>query len=270
MSAPLYMIKLVPDMRRLVTWAHGRRLVGRGSDLSYAAHVALTMAFGPHAPTSFRLRERRARLGPADSAVPADLYGYTGTAAPILLEHARKFADPEICVGLGIDSLAAKTMPEAWTRGDRLGFEVRVRPAVRQDRDENRAKIRERDAFQVAWERAGAQGHEGLSKQPCRQAVYHAWLAGQLARLGGARLIEESLRLVAFQRLRVLRRGRADASGCRPLVSTEGPDATLSGVLQVTDGSAFASLLKRGIGRHRAFGFGMLLLRPATQDRSRC
>jgi len=37
-----------------------------------------------------------------------------------------------------------------------------------------------------------------------------------------------------------------------------------TGVLQVRDSAAFAALLARGIGRHRAFGFGMLLLKPAA------
>jgi CRISPR system Cascade subunit CasE len=36
-----------------------------------------------------------------------------------------------------------------------------------------------------------------------------------------------------------------------------------NGVLEVTEPGTFASSLARGIGRHRAFGFGMLLLRQA-------
>ena len=55
--------------------------------------------------------------------------------------------------------------------------------------------------------------------------------------------------------------GRRDAS--RRLRWVEGPDTVMSGELQTSDPDAFARLLARGIGRHRAFGFGMLLLRPA-------
>ena len=36
----------------------------------------------------------------------------------------------------------------------------------------------------------------------------------------------------------------------------------MRGNLIVSDPAAFAQLLTRGIGRHRAYGFGMLLLRP--------
>jgi len=42
----------------------------------------------------------------------------------------------------------------------------------------------------------------------------------------------------------------------------DGPDVTFTGTLEVTDSAAFSALLARGLGRHRAFGFGMLLLAP--------
>jgi CRISPR system Cascade subunit CasE len=59
----------------------------------------------------------------------------------------------------------------------------------------------------------------------------------------------------------VLRRSCAAAG--RSLRHQEGPDASFEGVLTVAEPGAFALLLARGIGRHRAFGFGMVLLRPA-------
>jgi CRISPR system Cascade subunit CasE len=54
------------------------------------------------------------------------------------------------------------------------------------------------------------------------------------------------------------------------LHESEGPDAVLEGVLEVVDGEAFAALLRRGVGRHRAFGFGMLLLRPPRSGIAPC
>ncbi|MDD4944986.1 MAG: type I-E CRISPR-associated protein Cas6/Cse3/CasE [Rhodoferax sp.] len=36
----------------------------------------------------------------------------------------------------------------------------------------------------------------------------------------------------------------------------------LAGQMRVTDPQAFAQLLANGLGRHRTFGFGLLLLRP--------
>lgn len=268
MTPPLYMVKLAPDMRRFVGWAHRRRLGERGGDLSYAVHAALTAAFGDQAPKPFRLYERRSRIAPSEIAA-ADLYGYTGADGPTLLDHARTFADPEIASCLDVESLATKAMPVAWESGRRLGFEVRVRPVLRRDRPGNRDAACERDAFQAACQQAEGDGAGASIELPRRESVYRDWLAGRLGASGGARLIEDSVRLATFQRLRVARRRAADASGRRPLASTEGPDAVLAAVLEITDGSAFAMLLRRGIGRHRAFGFGMLLLRPVGGER-RC
>ena len=38
----------------------------------------------------------------------------------------------------------------------------------------------------------------------------------------------------------------------------------MTGELEVGDSERFLHLLARGVGRHRTFGFGMLLLRPAS------
>jgi CRISPR system Cascade subunit CasE len=89
-----------------------------------------------------------------------------------------------------------------------------------------------------------------------REAVYREWFAAQLAREPGACRLDEA-RLVEFRRERMRRRS-GDGSA-----RIERPNAVLEGMLTVGDSEAFARLLARGIGRHRAFGFGMLLLRPA-------
>jgi CRISPR system Cascade subunit CasE len=87
-----------------------------------------------------------------------------------------------------------------------------------------------------------------------RESVYGDWLQ---RRLGEAAAIEQ-VRLDSFRRTRLVRTDRATPRHARVL---ERPDALLQGVLTVADGDAFAQLLARGVGRHRAYGFGMLLLR---------
>ena len=77
----------------------------------------------------------------------------------------------------------------------------------------------------------------------------------QFARRGGAQLHRDRTKLVSFRRTRAVRKRHARYS--------EGPDVVMRGVLTVTDSDAFSNLLARGIGRHRAYGYGMLLLRPA-------
>lgn len=86
--------------------------------------------------------------------------------------------------------------------------------------------------------------------------MYRDWLARHLA-AGGVepeRLALDSFRLSGTQR-------RGSDRALHHL--RRGPDALFSGVLRVADPDAFAALLARGVGRHRAFGYGMLLLRPA-------
>ena len=87
-----------------------------------------------------------------------------------------------------------------------------------------------------------------------REEVYSDWLSDRLTRRG-ARLEEASLK--SFQRVRVVRKLRARTS--------EGPDAVMRGTLSVTDPGEFAGVVAHGIGRHRAYGYGMLLLRPARK-----
>lgn len=263
MTTPLYMVKLTPDLRRLSAWAGTHGLLRAGGDLGYAIHAALLAAFADRAPKPFRLHE---------NGSASVLYAYAAAAGAELLDHARAFADPEVATALGLDSLAVKAMPGSWQSGRRLGFEVRVRPVVRRDRGGDRDKACERDAFQLAFDAAEAAASAGGARlvPPRRDAVYAAWLGAQLASQGSVRLIEDSVKLVSFQRLRVARRGRAGADGRRRLHESEGPDAVLSGVLELTDGDSFAALLSRGIGRHRAFGFGMLLLRPPRTGAPSC
>jgi CRISPR system Cascade subunit CasE len=92
-----------------------------------------------------------------------------------------------------------------------------------------------------------------------REAVYREWLADHLARQGGVTI--RTSRVKAFQRARLVRRTQGAE---RQAHLAERPDVVLDGELLVADPADFAKMLARGVGRHRAFGFGMLLLKPAT------
>lgn len=259
MSPPLHMLKLEPDMRRLAAWACARRLAGRDGDLGYALHAALAAAFGDVLPKPFRLREPRCGSRGDGARLPA-LYGYCA-ADELALKERADLAEPDVYAALGLDTLAVKPMPTRWTEGRQLDFEVRIRPVVRCDRAGDRARARERDAFLAVLPPATAAGStNGFS----REEVYRQWLARELDRDGAAVPLAGTLRMTGFHRTRVQRRGRPAEDGRRTLGSSpEGPDAIFIGTLEVHDGGAFAALVQRGIGRHRAFGFGMLLLRPA-------
>lgn len=232
----LNLIQCHPDPRRLAAWATRFGLTAGGDDLGYALHTLLAAAFGDAAPKPFRH---------FDDARGLLAYSAHDTEA---LQLAAQMTAPDVHAALGLERFATRSFPTDWASGRRLGFEVRVRPVLRTNDG------RERDIFQVAAERAG----EGEFDQS-REALYGEWLARELAR-GNAAAIDR-LRLDAFRLSASLRKSRA-AGGKRPAQRVAGPDALFSGELTVRDPTGFAALLARGLGRHRAFGFGMLLLRP--------
>jgi len=237
----LFMLRLDPDVSRFARWAAAEGLLPAGSDPGYAWHAILRAAFGDLAPRPFRLVERRGK--------PDYLVGYAAAAKDALLEHANAFADPVVSEALNLSSLAVKPMPASFRSATRLGFEVRVRPVIRQDRDGDRRRSRERDVFLAAIDGLGAESRVE------REAVYVAWLRARLA-AGGAEATAP--RVAGLHRSRVLRR----CADRKPIL-VEGPDVVFEGMLTVRDPAAFARLLARGVGRHRAFGFGMLLLKPS-------
>ena len=242
-APPLQMIRAEIDLRSFHRWAGSKQLMSRQAfDEGYAMHCLLTESFGELAPQPFRLITPRSK-GNRRKGV---FYGYGPAGADALRGAAAQFADPLQDRVLPGSSLEGKPMPAAWKAGARLGFEVLTRPTVRRARG-HRNPGGEVDAFQREAER-----YAPGAMPRGREEVYKDWLSEQLQRHGGAEL--EEARLASFQRTRVIRR-----RGSRPI---EGPDALMSGALTITDGEAFSKLLARGIGRHRAYGYGMLLLRP--------
>lgn len=237
------MLKLQPNMPRLIRWAAAQNLLPtrKEADLGYAVHALLAAAFGALAPKPFALQER-------EQGRPVFLLAYSPNSPQSLRDHAATFADPDVVEALDLPSMAAKTMPEVFKDGQRLSFALRARPTVRTDRDGDRNRVREIDAF-LAVTSSTAPG-----AGPDRSRVYRDWLTRHLA-AGGAAL--DSIALDALRSSDVQRR---DVD--RVLRTQRGPDAQFSGVLRVVAADAFAALLARGVGRHRAFGYGMLLLRP--------
>lgn len=238
----LSLIQMQPDMTRLLRWAAKNRwLPHDDDDLGYALHAVLAAVFGALRPQPFVLL-RPPRRSPV-------LLAYSAHPAVVLREQAAAFAAPDAAEAIGLASLAGKAMPERFAAGRRLGFSVRVRPTLRSDRDGDRDKVREVDAFLAAV--AGTAPGQG----PTRAEVYAGWLQARLAAGGAA---AEHMTLESFRLSPVHRRD----SG-RNLRRTRGPEAVFAGRLVVRDPDRFAALLARGVGRHRAFGFGLLLLRPA-------
>ncbi|MCB1549292.1 MAG: type I-E CRISPR-associated protein Cas6/Cse3/CasE [Hyphomicrobiaceae bacterium] len=278
-KSPLWMIELRPDVQKATAWMleQERDIIRPGHDDGYGWHAILAAAFGDLAPKPFRLIEQPKHLRRREyPECSVQLLAYTLANPTKLVDRARLECDPRPYQALAVEELAHKPVPTSFEVGQRLGFEVRVRPTVRQDRDGNRRRSREKDAFLAALDAEPRPRFERPEIK--REDVYRNWLT---ARFGDAARIEPgSFRLEKLSRAMLLRPRQAELgadaadSRRRDLVAVgllkrgvEGeqggsPDAVMHGSLTVSDPDAFHRLLARGIGRHRAFGFGMLLLRP--------
>lgn len=238
----LHMIQMSPDMISAAHWAKQNGV--SGTDEGYLFHALLRACFDTLAPKPFAL------MGGANEI--SKLLAYAQHSAADLVTHAQMFAEPLAMQSLGLDSLRAKIMPALFARDTRLGFEVRVRPVVRTGRGTGEHAGKERDAFLAAIRDLPD------DKSVDRITVYRHWLARALA--PGAEIVAADP--LDHRQTRVSRRGAPDAEQRRVFTSPRGPDVHFSGLLKVVDEESFAALLARGVGRHRAFGFGMLLLRP--------
>ena len=255
-----YMIHIPLDMRAFNRWAGQRGLIRQGVfDEGYALHILLTGMFGPAVLRPFRLFASERRRN-------ASLYAYTDADETALQSTANLVATPDCLDALNPKRIRSKLMHTEFTAGQRLGFDLRIRPVRRlqteihdQKSGKTIGKGAEIDAFLVHVIRHFPDGwaDEAANARAAgetREMVYTEWLA---ERFDGVAVIEkETCRIAAFKRSRSLR-----GDGFSP----EGPDVTFHGVLTIANPHGFALRIRNGIGRHKAYGYGMLLLRaPGT------
>ena len=253
----IHLIHATLDMRKFNRWAGNRGLIRSGSfDAGYAFHILLSAMFGKGVLQPFRLfaSERRAS---------AALYGYADVDEAELRRTADAVAPPDCLDVLNPDKMRSKRMPSHFERGRRLGFDLRLRPVRRLHRDladsqlgRSLSKGAEVDVFRLEVIRRFPSGWDDFDVAAAkagvtRQLVYTKWLR---ERFGDAVAVEQC-RLVAVSRTRAVRGGKG---------GPEGPDAILHGTFTVSDEDIFAEVLRNGLGRHRAYGYGMLFLRPPT------
>jgi CRISPR system Cascade subunit CasE len=246
-ETPLRLTK-IPLRADLLAATARRRGIGRQFDEGYLVHCLLTEVWQDDAPAPFVVRGSGRQL---------DVWGYTKRSVSQLAEHARAFADPgTLAVFDGLTGLADKEMP-VFPAGQRVGFLSKVCPVVRLAKSvDGRRAGAEVDAFLSRCFAAGP----GVPVD--REEVYREWFAARLgeATVSGVRL--EDLVVDSISRVRLVRRTQGSERSAKTL---ERPEVRLRGTLVVEDGETFLGIIARGIGRHRAFGYGaVLVVAPGT------
>ena len=251
-TSQLHLVRIPLSTNSLGQWAGERGWV-RGRAVAFdegrALHHLVDETFGPGALRPFRfLVPPRAGEG--------NLYSYSAHSHEELVAAMRKYALPEHLAVLRPERLASKPMPVGWRVGERIGFDVRLRPVrrLRADLTTPLGKFRagaELDAY--LWEalRHYPADREGMAaSERSRASVYLDWLDRRFAH--AAQIDRAATRMIKYERIVVARGARA----------LDGPDVIFHGTLTVTQPDAFTAILAHGVGRHRAFGYGMLLVRP--------
>lgn len=240
----LHMVELQPDLAALLQFLRDQGLgtLDGDDDLGYGIHAWLGAAFGEQAPKPWRLFMDRKR--------PTRVLGYSSVGAESLRQRLQEFATPgvlSVCPEPGT-AILSKQMP-TWSPGRRLAFELQCCPVGRKARTGV-----EKDLFLV-------QADQGGIGEVRRDQVYCEWVRERLERDGVTAVTEISL--AGFRLLRQSRRG-LPSGGSRQRSQLVRPQALIRGELVIHDADGFTDLLSHGIGRHRSFGYGMLLLGPAS------
>lgn len=268
-TASLDIAKLVINPRKLFEFAISTGLM-RGSraakgappsevDTGYIVHAALAALYEKQAPRPFYIQPER-RTSQAGTACITVL-GYFDSQTDIFSESFREknSFSQEI---LRWEMSAAKRMPTQFDAGTRLRVDVRMCPVVRTTtfRKDKADKSEELDAFLAAHNyqsQNSLEAGENKRLEPIdRFTVYQSWALERLSRNG---MDIESLSIDGFQLAPVSRRNKE-----RAFRSTQRPAIEVSATVSVNNPESFAAAIRLGIGRHKAFGFGMLRLSPAT------
>ncbi len=267
-SQDLYLVRVDLGLSGLVDLARRRGLPRYDFDEGQAVHCALGEIFRDKAPKPFALpgpRERKRTPG------VLQVHAYSSESKEALIASSQNFADLDLYEHFDPDSVKDRRLPPTFP--EKMGFSVRLAPVVRLSSDvdvtvelagESKQLSRRRgaevDAFEAACLRAHKQGEAPLPSES-RGQVYLDWFKALASRTGGFEV--ERARLDGQQWLRMWRRDH-DPKG-RKSHKLLRPEIYVSGLLSVTDQREFREVLRRGIGRHKAFGFGMLKLRPARE-----
>lgn len=249
MTTNLHLVRLRLDLRQLYRGSSSSQDV----DEDYLVHGALTALFDYSASDSEKVAPKPFFVSGRDGS-SVEVLGYSAKDAAALRERVRVDGSSDISSALFEGKIESRGVP-LLAEGTRLQFRVRACPTRRLSGRSDPTRSGEVDAFYAKT----LQVSQDVPLD--REEIYREWLGEQLARAGGVEL--ESLKVTRMQQRRLHRKTQGKS---RAVKMPTFPDVGFEGVLRVTDAQGFREMIARGVGRHRAFGFGMLLVRSAETE----
>ena len=212
-----------------INWLALARFAQRNGDHStdYAVHSWLKAAFGENTPRPWRVNLEGGLV-----------LGYSEYESVTLL-RALQDCDERLAQEVLRGSISHQVVK--FRSGEVLRFNVQICPIGRESKTGN-----EKDLCLI-------RKNAGVS----RETVYSEWTKERLERDGGCRVLE--IEMQSFGLVQCLRREQK-TGGRRKKVDIKRPNAVMAGSLVVTDPELFMKTIGHGIGRHKAFGCGMVVL----------
>ena len=247
------------SLRKFNRWVANRDLIRNNVfDRGYALHVFLSGIFGKSILQPFRVFATR-------DGHTASIYAYSEKDSKSLQEVAYEVATPDSLTVIDLDDILSKHMRFEFPQNQTLGFDIRVRPVRRLKRElndnlSNKVFVKGSEIDVFLWNAirhyphySKSEGSNAIKAGNSRSNIYVDWLVERFR--GSVEIDSNQCRLSSYERSRIWR-GNA--------VGLDGPDAVLHGSLIVKHPETFATFVRKGIGRHKAYGYGMILLRPPS------
>jgi CRISPR system Cascade subunit CasE len=238
----MYLHAMTMNGNHFQRWLGARIGGGRNAvvDFDWGMHALLSALFGKGAAQPFRLM--------APEKGNWSLFMHSKVSPEEMRDSAMTFGDPHMLETVDLETLRSKPLPEI-AAGARVGFDLRVNPSVRR----GAGRIEMDPVRAIAEARYDGDLRRMEADGFTRERVYADWLSDRLADAGEI----ETCRMVRLRRIDMVRSGQR-----KP-----GHEVILQGTLNVTDADPFNALFAQGIGREKAYGFGLLMLRPADPER---
>ncbi len=236
----LYMTRTFIHMMDLYRIAKRPHLYKKEVDSGYLIHCLLKELFKDDNPSPFAVMNGNGQY--------IKILGYSSKSTEDLKDVAEKNRSRKIFDAIDWSRFSSRVMPTVFSKDKEYRFKLRACPVVRKGRGSTDFKPgAEVDVF--LSEVSKNPGEEAIS----REQVYKEWLKSMFDRYRIE--ITSPLKLTRMKLTKFVRKTTK-----RQVRTMTRPDATFEGKIRINDSRIFNEHLRKGFGRHNAFGFGMMLL----------